>query len=480
MRLIIVQLFLFLAIISGQSQEWSGPKVISTGGYNYKPDFTVDGSHVIHCVWSHQLGENYFKIYYSRSADKGNTWSAPRDISLNTIRWMANPHIVSDNLNHLHVTYDFNTGDYTATKIAYIHYNGSTWSAPVFISDSLPGPAMHNRLAIDSNNKIFCFWYRGNIVYRTQENGIWSGYCQPYPYDHDMHFLHRLVIGEQNELHCIGLHHGKGQYNADNRVVAFSMNNGVWSGLVELSDTLGGESSDVCLVVDTLPAYAWGQLRKDTSSYQEAIYFAETTPSQLTPPQMISWDATDVAMTTDFNGDVQIVNTERKNDSLYQLVAYSSGQFPLKKTVIVTGSLVYDRNLLKSVDTSLYLVTLRMEKYNDNTRSVVFFKKDILPAGSEETPSIHFSIFPNPFSAKLSVRLNVNRAREMTISLLDYLGRPAGMIFNGTSSIGTVTYSADIREWNLRPGIYLVQIRHGGKVSCLKAIFLPEGFENRE
>ncbi|HNY01168.1 MAG TPA: T9SS type A sorting domain-containing protein [Bacteroidales bacterium] len=393
---------------------------------------------------------------------------------------MENPHIVADNANHLHVTYDFNTGDYTATKIAYIHFDGSTWSAPVFISDSLPGPAMHNRLAIDHNDKVYCFWFRGNIVYRTMENGMWGNYYQPYSSIQHFIMVNRAEVNSGNDLYCIGYHHYQGQTSYDDRAVAFSLEDGQWSSLQELSDTLTWDNCDVGLIGERLPVYTWGQLRKGSAINHHVNFYCETTPSGMTPPTLLSEDAYEVALTTDINGHMHIVDTEKISDSLYHLVHYSSEQVPWSTSIIANGNIVYSENQLKSVDSSLYLVTLRMEILHTETLSVVFFRRKIRPIGHEEIRPITCSVFPNPFSGSISVRINATSNEPLHICLTDNLGRVAGTLFQGRPAPGTFTVTTDCRNWHLRPGIYMVQVRSASLLTTQKVVYLPGNFLNTD
>ena len=170
MKSICFYLILMLTVNIGFAQTWSDPVTVSDGGYNNRPDFTVDKSGTIHCVWSHKITTNFRKIFYAQSTDNGQTWSSPTDISRNTTLWMDGPHIVADSNNNLHVVYDYNIGDYSKTRICYIKFDGNTWSQPVFLADDMPG-ADYNLLAVDHNNKVYCFWHYGNIVYRVLENG---------------------------------------------------------------------------------------------------------------------------------------------------------------------------------------------------------------------------------------------------------------------------------------------------------------------
>ncbi len=114
---------LLLLLCNGSNlfaQNWTPPIQISPfQGINNHSDFCIDHSGNIHCVWSYKMGENYKRIYYSKSTDDGLTWSFPENVSANDTLWMDNPHIVADSENNLHVTYDHNTGNHYHTLIVH-------------------------------------------------------------------------------------------------------------------------------------------------------------------------------------------------------------------------------------------------------------------------------------------------------------------------------------------------------------------------
>ncbi len=474
LRSVCFHLVFLLAIGTVHSQEWSEPQVISTGGFNVSPDFVIDKSHIIHCVWSKELSLHFRKIFYSHSTDNGNTWSVPMDISLNKSLWMDLPHIVSNSVNHLHVVYDYNVLDYSKTKICYIFFNGSNWSEPLFLSDTMPG-AMHNRIAIDHNNRVYCFWYYRSIIYRTLDNGSWSGDFQPYVWDHDMFFLNRVLVGKQNDLYCIGYHYYKNENSYDDHAIGFSMNNGVWSNFTELSDTLSWENNDLGLISDSLPVYLWGQLRRDTSISQTATFLAEMTPSGLTEPLMISKRAREVAIATDINGHVHIADSEQISDTVFQLVCYYQNGDIWNKKILQTGPDDFRNITLKSDSNNVFLIYQRTDVASyPPVLSIVFSKLEVIPAVIKKNEFNPFEVFPNPFTGHLTISLICKEKTYLEVLLKDLIGRVVYTVFRGESTPGSMTYclnTRNLKKMNLKPGIYFIQIRLGENVSSKKVIW---------
>ena len=125
-------LFLFAAHFTS-AQTWSEPAVIySSNKYSVYPDFTIDNDGNLHCVWSTRHWSNYYRIYYSRSTDDGETWSNPISPSQNSSLEMSLPHIVCDTDNHLHLTYYHDVGSIYNTSV-HNQKRDSLLSVPVRI-----------------------------------------------------------------------------------------------------------------------------------------------------------------------------------------------------------------------------------------------------------------------------------------------------------------------------------------------------------
>ncbi|MEA3504928.1 MAG: sialidase family protein [Bacteroidota bacterium] len=170
-------------------------------GFNQEPDFCIDNNGVIHCVWVHVYNSNFSKIFYSISYDDGLTWTTSENISLNEGERLSKPHIVCDSENNLHLTYDYNVYNVGETHIFYKKYDGANWSEPFVVSENMPG-SRANKLVIDNNDRIYCFWYRsinnGTTFYKYLENNTWSDYFIPYDNNDFMAFNNCAVDNNNN------------------------------------------------------------------------------------------------------------------------------------------------------------------------------------------------------------------------------------------------------------------------------------------
>ncbi len=82
-------------------------------------NITIDKNNTMHMVYSTDISSNFGKIYYIKSIDLGVTWTNPIDISNNQEKWTLDPHIAADNENNLYVTFSYDVGDYTNTKVVF-------------------------------------------------------------------------------------------------------------------------------------------------------------------------------------------------------------------------------------------------------------------------------------------------------------------------------------------------------------------------
>ena len=267
MKKIFYILLLSALTLDSFAQNWTEPAQVSTlQGLNTNPDFYIDNSGTIHCVWSYSIEANYRIIYYSKSTDDGQTWNTPENVSQNTSMWMENPYIVADSENNLHLTYDYNTGDPYHTLIMYRKFSDNAWSEMDTVSTGWSG-ARHNRLVIDYNDKLYCFWFHeyqnGTTFYRVLENGQWGEIMMAYD-NNDLVFFMKGVIDNSNNIRCTGVHHYQGQSGYDDRIISFDFINGEWNEWVQLSNNTSWGGNDIAINSDNMPQIVWRQEINDS------------------------------------------------------------------------------------------------------------------------------------------------------------------------------------------------------------------------
>jgi len=468
-------LFLWICVIPmlALTQTWSEPVTIYKGGHNETSDFTIDKNGMIHCAWAHKLQTNYWKIYYSKSTDNGQTWTTVQDISLNNNLWMYNPQIVADSNNNLYVSYDYNTGDPDNMLILMKKFDGVQWSNPDTISAGLPG-SMHSRLVVDNNNKLYCFWYNvisgGKIFYRTFENGIWSAVFQPYTGNNDHYTLNSVVVDQQNNLHCTGAHHYEGQSGYDDRAIYFNCVNGVWSDFTELSNNTTWEGLDIALDTTDLPSITWGQYISDSIPPNQGTLVASFNGSSWGFPQLLIEDhPEEQAIAIDQFNKKYIVDLE-KTPTGYQQVYYTNTLNNWSGEIIQQDNYGYYNHKLLEIDNKLYLLyskvdTIIWQNGYSVFSSIQINKYDILNGFSNYyNGNLNLNISPNPFSNIAWINFETTSFANVQVKILNLKGQIVNILVNENKTPGKYNINWDGNDLNgkeVSPGLYLVRLQVG-------------------
>lgn len=161
---------------------WTGANRLTwTLGASMEPAVAIAGSHDIHVVWQEDIS-GHDEIFYKKSTDGGNTWSVPKRLT-----WMPlhswEPDIVIDLLYNIHIVWV----DY-ASGYANIYYKkstdiGETWTAPIRLTWTM-GNTFHPKIVADQNGVLYAFWPKNptpmdpnyDIYYKksTDGGGTWS------------------------------------------------------------------------------------------------------------------------------------------------------------------------------------------------------------------------------------------------------------------------------------------------------------------
>jgi len=104
----------------GSGQNWSPPSRVATGE---RPAIAIDGQNRPHVVFANEIGGN-FEIYYVRW--EGSAWSLPRNVS-STSGVSSNPDIAIADDGTIHVVWADNTPGYSVIYHAK-STNGTLWS----------------------------------------------------------------------------------------------------------------------------------------------------------------------------------------------------------------------------------------------------------------------------------------------------------------------------------------------------------------
>jgi len=171
--LIMLAAGLFFISLDAQAQWNSAQRITWTEGESYDPVIAVDSSNHLHVLWYDYTPGNA-EIYYKRSEYGGNSWTAATRITWNSGA-STDPAVAVDSSNHLHVVwFDHTPGN------AEIYYKrsedgGNSWSAGrrlTWTTEFSQYPA----IAVDSLNRLHVVWQDslpGNyeIYYVMSEDG---------------------------------------------------------------------------------------------------------------------------------------------------------------------------------------------------------------------------------------------------------------------------------------------------------------------
>jgi hypothetical protein len=138
---------------------WGAAKRLTwNSGYSMLPALAIDSKNAIHIVWYDDTPGNN-DIYYRKSTDGGNTWSAARRLTWTSSNSLY-PAIATDSSDTIHVVWSEST---PANENSDIHYKrctdgGVTWSAAQRLSWTT-GFTLELSIAIDSKKAIQAVWY---------------------------------------------------------------------------------------------------------------------------------------------------------------------------------------------------------------------------------------------------------------------------------------------------------------------------------
>ncbi len=155
--------------------QWSSPVDISnTFNPSFHPAIAVDNLGNIHIVWEEELSPFNNEIFYIKR--DGNKWSAPVNIS-NTRLHSGWPDISIDALNRVHVVWMDDTTTNYNYDIFYTMWDGSGWSVPINITNTVKYSGLP-AITSDKNNNPHVVWMDltlGNIeiLYTKKEESGW-------------------------------------------------------------------------------------------------------------------------------------------------------------------------------------------------------------------------------------------------------------------------------------------------------------------
>ncbi len=156
---------------------WSLPVNISnTPGFSYRPKIVLDSRELVHVAW-----EEEEDILYTRGA--GTTWMAPINISNSNATSSNHFQMVVDGSDQVHVIWQDDQGAWLGDLVKYTTGSEANWSEPITLSNPLRHGG-NSYLAVARDDTVHAVWQEGGK--NEFENGFWI------PRDDDVYYAARV------------------------------------------------------------------------------------------------------------------------------------------------------------------------------------------------------------------------------------------------------------------------------------------------
>jgi len=136
---------------------WSAVKRIAmTSSESYVPMIAIDPDDTLHIIWyDYTPGDP--EIYYTESDDSGSTWRTARRLTW-TSGWSRYPAIAAQSAKDLHLVWSNDASGNEEIFYRKSADGGDTWSAPKRLTWT-PGGSDEAALTVDSGGNICAVWY---------------------------------------------------------------------------------------------------------------------------------------------------------------------------------------------------------------------------------------------------------------------------------------------------------------------------------
>lgn len=157
-----------------RGETWTPPVEIQDGIYGYKPTVAVDPNapELVYIAWAgYQTAGESRAIRVAKSTDAGETWGTSV-LATGSNRDANNPFLAVDSRGWLHLAFD----NYTdrCTRYTFSADHDQTWlPEPVVVSAQMPPSSFSSTLAVDQNNNVHIVFGNGGDAGAWGDKGIY-------------------------------------------------------------------------------------------------------------------------------------------------------------------------------------------------------------------------------------------------------------------------------------------------------------------
>jgi hypothetical protein len=83
-----------------------------------------------------------------------------------------------------------------------------------------------------------------------------------------------------------------------------------------------------------------------------------------------------------------------------------------------------------------------------------------------------FKLIPNPFTENSSIQYTITESSQLTIELLDNLGKRVSILLDETQLPSTYTINLDSKKLGITKGIYFVRMKLNGETVVKRLVAL--------
>jgi hypothetical protein len=458
--------------LAANAQNWSTPVLISDmPGINNNQDMCIDRAGTRHVVWSHKVTGGYWTIMYTKSTTGGTTWSTPDTIVNIPGAWLYEPHIVSDTLNNLFVSFDSISQGGSFGQVYLKTKQGEQWGTHMRISNEYE-LAVHQLMTIDGNNRLYIFWngyYNQNakFIYKYLENGVWSTQIIPFV-DSNYYSLRSVKTDKLNNILCNGLFKYFGQGGSYPRVfyTKYESVSNSWQTIEDMNIYNSDHGCDIAIDTALFPNLVWGQYTNTAYPFEHATIFKKQNLWGWGDSDTITKDEEyNQKMTIDKNNTVHIIDCYvlPDNNTLTTFNYYTIAADGWSKEILdENGSIImFD---IETTNVSVDIVYVKMIAWPgpDSARTYYINKSILVGLPQTVGKGQPLFVYPNPCNAQTTIEAYPPKPIPVSLFIVDVNGKMVKTFFVNKTLSHKIETIWDLTGDNARlipSGTYLLVLK---------------------